>query len=145
MFVVDRDALDDADDASLGELIALCQPQAGAAVVVVGGHRDAREVVELDDTGAASWSGAVLQAPVVSREAVAQLAMSFDHVANAPAEPLTSSPLVADLLPADGSGTAEAAVDPSRRALTPTRSCTRSRSGTWWSACSVRSTSRGST
>ncbi len=39
-----------------------------------------------------------MQAPVVTREAVAQVAVMFDHAANAPAEPLTPSPVVAALI-----------------------------------------------
>src|SRR5205823_4465142 len=59
--------------------------------------------VEVDADGSARWSGATLEAPVLSREAVAQVAVTFEHAANAPFEPLSPSPVVADLLAsADG-------------------------------------------
>ena len=98
VFIVDQDALSAADAALLDELVELCQPQAGAAVVVIGEPRAAREVIRVDDGGAAQWAGASLDAPVLTREAVAQVAVTFEHAATAAVEPLTPSPVVADLL-----------------------------------------------
>src|SRR5215207_6192167 len=102
VFVVDRDTLSEPDRQLLNELIELCQPQAGAALVIIGRHPAARETVQLSRDGTATWAGASLVAPVLSREAVAQVAVMFDHAANAPVEPLSPSPVVAELLDDDG-------------------------------------------
>lgn len=98
IFVVDRAALGEADLTLLDELVSLCQPQAGASLILLGSHPAARETINLDQAGRASWSGASLTAPRVSREAAAQLAVTFEHAANAPIEPITVSPIVADLI-----------------------------------------------
>ena len=93
--------MDDTDLGLLDELVGLCQPQAGAALVIIGDHPSTGETITLHEDGTATWAGATLTAPVLSREAVAQVAVTFDHAANAPIEPLTVSPAVTDLLPAD--------------------------------------------
>ncbi|MDQ3544100.1 MAG: LysM peptidoglycan-binding domain-containing protein, partial [Actinomycetota bacterium] len=99
IFVVDSTTVDDeADVALLAELIELCQPQAGAALIVVGDHPTVLDRVYLDPGGVARWSGAEVTAPVVDREAAAQVAMMFDHAANTPSEPVAPSPAIADLI-----------------------------------------------
>ena len=45
VFIVDRESLNDTDVALLDELVELCQPQAGAALVVVGGHPSTNETI----------------------------------------------------------------------------------------------------
>ena len=100
VFIVDRESLNDSDIALLDELVELCQPQAGAALVVVGGHASTNETIAIDDTASAHWSGTTLTAPVLSREAVAQVSVMFDHAANAPIGPLTVTEVVADHLTA---------------------------------------------
>ena len=107
VFIVDRENLNDTDTALLDELVELCQPQAGAALVVVGGHPSTNETISIDDTSSARWSGTTLTAPVLSREAVAQVSVMFDHAANAPIGPLVVAEVVADHLTAadtDGDG-----------------------------------------
>jgi hypothetical protein len=99
VFLVDTNHLDDSDRLLVDTLVELCQPQSGAAVVLIGGdHPSAGEVITVHPDGTATWAGATLTAPVLSREAVAQVAVTFDHAANAPIERLTQSPLIADLL-----------------------------------------------
>lgn len=105
IFVVDAAAVEDGDVALLDELIGLCTPQSGAAVVVVGDHPAARERVTVQSADVATWSGATLRPTPLNREAVAQVAVMFDHAANAPAEPLAPSPTVADLLDTNDDGT----------------------------------------
>jgi nucleoid-associated protein YgaU len=100
VFIVDRDSLNDSDTALLDELVELCQPQAGAALVVIGGHASTNETIAIDDTASAHWSGTTLTAPVLSREAVAQVSVMFDHAANAPIGPLTLTEVVTDHLTA---------------------------------------------
>ena len=47
VFLVDAAALDDGDTALLDELVGLCIPQSGAAVVIIGDHPAARERVAI--------------------------------------------------------------------------------------------------
>ena len=82
----------------LDELVGLCTPQSGAALVIVGDHPAARERVVAVSPEKAEWSGATLRPVVLDREAVAQVAVMFDHAANAAAEPLSPTPVVADQL-----------------------------------------------
>ena len=107
VFIVDRGSLSDPDVALLDELVELCQPQAGAALVVVGGHTATNESITIDDTSTARWSGTTLTAPVLSREAVAQVSVMFDHAANAPIGPLTVTEVVADHLHVSDTDTSE--------------------------------------
>ena len=104
VFVVDAVSVVDAEQGLLDELVALCHPQSGAAVILIGGHRDAREVIEVASSTSASWSGVRLRPPMVGREAAAQVAVMFDHVANAPSEPISVSPVVADLITEPAAG-----------------------------------------
>jgi nucleoid-associated protein YgaU len=101
VFVVDLDAVVPDERHLVDELVELCQPLSGAAVIVIGEHPDAVERVDARAPELAVWSGAELVPPVVAREAAAQVAVMFDHLANAPAEPMTTSPAIADALRAD--------------------------------------------
>jgi hypothetical protein len=104
VFIVDAEALDDADRLLLDELVALCTPQSGAAVVIIGDHDTARERVDVVSADEARWVHSVLRPTVLDREAVAQVAVMFDHAANAVAAPLAPSTMVADLLEPDRGG-----------------------------------------
>ena len=108
VFLVDADGLDDDDRRLLDELVGLCTPQSGAAVVIIGDHPAARERVEVVSADTARWVHSVLRPTALDREAVAQVAVMFDHAANATAEPLAPSAVVADLLDSDGDDEASA-------------------------------------
>ena len=110
VFLVDADGLDDDDRRLLDELVGLCTPQSGAAVVIIGDHPAARERVEVVSADTARWVHSVLRPTALDREAVAQVAVMFDHAANATAEPLAPSAVVADLLESDGDDEAPATV-----------------------------------
>jgi len=120
VFVVDVESVVDTEQSLLDELVSLCQPQSGAAAILIGGHRDAREVIEVASATSATWSGVRLRPPIVDREAAAQVAVMFDHVAHAPAEPLAMSPVIADLIAAEGD-TADR--DDTQSARKPDNSC----------------------
>jgi LysM repeat protein len=98
IFIVDTAALCNDDLMLLDELLELCQPQAGAAVVTIGGHPHAREVIHLDRHDRATWSGTTLRPPVVDTDAETEAAEMLAHEAAAPVEPRTPSPVVADLI-----------------------------------------------
>ena len=88
---------------------ALCTPQSGAAVVIIGDHPGSpgtggRRVGRHRRGGCTACCGRRR----LDREAVAQVAVMFDHAANAAAEPLAPSIVVADLLESDGDETAPA-------------------------------------
>ena len=110
VFIVDPAEFSDAELATLTELVAVCQPQSGTAVIVVGGHPGTAETVEVAADGSAVWSGITLTASRVGREAAAQVAVMFDHHAKADTEPLTVSTVVEQRHPtpveqtADGDG-----------------------------------------
>jgi LysM repeat protein len=101
VFVVDLDAVAADEQVLVDELVGLCQPQSGAAVVVIGAHPDAVETLDLRSVEVAVWSGAELLPPVVVREAAAQVAVMFDHLANTPVEAMSVSAVIADALGAD--------------------------------------------
>ena len=65
VFLVDAEALDDADRLLLDELVALCTPQSGAAVVIIGDHDAARERVDVVSAEAARWVHSVLRPTVL--------------------------------------------------------------------------------
>jgi hypothetical protein len=100
VFVVDTELVtSDADQALLDELVELCQPQTGAAVILVGPPvPTVRETITLESETSARWLGVEVTPPVIDPEAVAELAVTFDHAANATTEPVTTSPVVADML-----------------------------------------------
>jgi nucleoid-associated protein YgaU len=98
VFVVDLATVADSERRLADELVDLCQPQSGAAVILIGEHERAVETLDARTADLAVWSGAALIPPVVAREAAAQVAVMFDHLANAPAEPMTVSPVIADTL-----------------------------------------------
>ena len=101
VFIVDAASIGTDDASLLEELVGLCTPQSGAALVIVGDHPSAHERVRANSVDDAAWSGAHVRPVVLDREAVAQVAVMFDHAANAPAEPLTPTAVVADCLAAD--------------------------------------------
>ncbi len=90
VFVIDRTSFTDTDEHLLDDLVGRCQPQAGPAVVVIGGHPNAHEQLELDNIGQLRWHGSVLQAPAVAHQAASQLAATFEEAATAPTQPLTN-------------------------------------------------------
>jgi nucleoid-associated protein YgaU len=100
IFIVDVAAVaaSNGDASLLEELVALCTPQGGAALVLVGDHPEARERIEITAADEARWRGAELRPVILEREAVAQAAVMLDHAANAPVESLTPSPVIADHL-----------------------------------------------
>ena len=102
IFIVDAAAVADGngDLGLLDELVELCTPQSGAAVVMIGDHPQARERIEIRSAGEARWCGAELRPVVLDRETVAQAAVMLDHAANAPAEALKPSPVLAERLAA---------------------------------------------
>ena len=102
VFIVDTATVTaDNDVALLDELVDLCTPQSGAALILIGDHPAARERIAIASADTAIWEGAELRPVVLDREAVAQVAVTFDHAVNADAGPLTPSPIVAELLADD--------------------------------------------
>lgn len=98
VFVVDLASIADAERSTLDELVGVCQPNCGAAVIIIGEHPQATETLQLLSAEQATWSGAQLVPPVVTGEAAGQAAEMFDYLANAPAEPMSVSPAIADTL-----------------------------------------------
>ncbi len=98
VFVVDLASIADAERSTLDELVDVCRPNSGAAVIIIGDHPQAVETLHMSSAEQATWSGANLVPPVVSSEAAGQAAEMFDHLANAPAEPMSVSPAIADTL-----------------------------------------------
>ena len=94
VFIVDPANFTDAERAVLGELVAVCESQSRAAVIVVGGHPGTAETIELSATGTAKWSGITLTAPRVGREAAAQVAVMLDHHAKADTEPFAVATMI---------------------------------------------------
>ena len=100
VFIVDSEHLDVDDLTLVDELVRLCQPSTGLAVVVLGDRTDTVERIVIDADGAAQWSGVSLRTPDVSRQAAGEVAVMLDHVANAESEPIEPVELIgADLSP----------------------------------------------
>jgi nucleoid-associated protein YgaU len=111
IFIVDAPSLTGDDLVLLDELVELCRPQAGAAVVILGDHRSAREVIDLESADRATWSGVALRPPIIDHDAETQAAGMLEHEADGPVEPRTPLPLVADLLATDPTPNADPIVN----------------------------------
>lgn len=87
VFIIDGSALGDTEQTLLDDLMTLCQPSSGNAVVLIGDHADAIERIVVDGkTGC--WEQVELRIPNVTLEAAAQAAVMLDSVAHGPTEPL---------------------------------------------------------
>ena len=87
VFIIDGAALSDADQALLNELMTLCQPSSGNAVVLIGDHTDAIERITVDGE-IGCWEQVELRVPNVTLEAAAQAAVMLESAAHGPTEPL---------------------------------------------------------
>lgn len=87
IFIIDCAALSTTEQTSLEELMKLCQPSSGNAVVLIGEHADAIERITVDgETGC--WEQVELRVPNVTLEAAAQAAVMLDSAAHGLTEPL---------------------------------------------------------
>jgi nucleoid-associated protein YgaU len=98
VFIVNASSVVEADRALLDELVDICVPSMGVAVVVVGAHDNANEQIVVDDASRALWSQVTLTAPRVSLEAAAEAAVMLDHALNAESEPLEPSEMMIAML-----------------------------------------------
>jgi|GEM_PF-2557445 len=98
VFIVNAGSVADCDRVLLDELVDICVPSMGVAVVVVGGHVNANEQIVIDDASKAVWSHVTLTAPMVSLQAAAEAAVMLDHALNAESEPLKPSQMMSDML-----------------------------------------------
>ena len=90
IFIIDGAALSDDEPTLLDELIALCQPSTGNAVVLIGDHPDIHERITVDgETGC--WEQVDLRVPNVTPEAAAQASVMLDAAAHGPTEPLPTT------------------------------------------------------
>ena len=87
VFIIDPAQLDPADLALVDEVAAACRPQAGAAAILIGEHPGADETITIGPDHTVTWRHHTLTGTVVSREAAAQVAVMFDHAANATPTP----------------------------------------------------------
>lgn len=88
VFIVDLEGIGADDRTLVDDLVRLCQPSTGTALVVIGGRDDIGERITIDNDGSAQWSGVDLRAPNVTREAAGEVAVMLDHVANAESAPI---------------------------------------------------------
>ena len=87
IFIIDCAALSTTEQTLLEELMKLCQPSSGNAVVLIGEHADVIERITVaGETGC--WEQVELRVPNVTLEAAAQAAVMLDSAANGPTEPL---------------------------------------------------------
>jgi hypothetical protein len=98
VFIVNVDSVSAGDRALLDELIDICQPSTGTAVVLVGDHLNANEQIRIDGDSSIVWSDVSLLAPNVTSEAAAEAAVMLDHAANAPSEAMEPCELMVALL-----------------------------------------------
>ena len=98
IFIVNAAAVVEADRALLDELVDICAPSMGVAVVVVGEHANANEQIVVDAASTALWSHVTLLAPSVSLQAAAEAAVLLDHAANAESEPFEPSEMMTKML-----------------------------------------------
>lgn len=88
VFIVDLEGISADDRTLVDDLVRLCQPSTGTALVLIGGRDDIGERITIDNDGSAQWSGVDLRAPNVTREAAGEIAVMLDHVANAESAPI---------------------------------------------------------
>jgi nucleoid-associated protein YgaU len=88
VFIVDLEGIGADDRTLVDDLVRLCQPSTGTALVLIGGRDDIGECITIDNDGSAQWSGVDLRAPNVTREAAGEIAVMLDHVANAESAPI---------------------------------------------------------
>ena len=113
VFIVDTTSLDNDELAGLDDLVRLCGPSTGTAVVIIGDHPDANERIVVDDTGNALWSGVDLHIPMVTNEAEEEVAQMLGHLAGAEAELIEPDDLMTALLkPITINGTDSGLEDP---------------------------------
>lgn len=98
IFIVNAASVVEADRALLDELVDICAPSMGVAVVVVGEHANANEQIVVDAASTALWSRVTLSAPSVSLQAAAEAAVLLDHAANAESEPFEPSEMMTEML-----------------------------------------------
>ena len=98
VFFVHASAIPDSDRPLLDELVDICQPSTGVAVVVIGDHSGAKEQITVDADGRLKWSDVELLAPNVTRRAAAEASVLLDHAANADDEPLEPVGKMSELL-----------------------------------------------
>ena len=98
IFIVNAASVVEADRALLDELVDICAPSMGVAVVVVGEHANANEQIRVDAASKALWSHVTLSAPSVSLQAAAEAAVLLDHAANADSEPYEPSEMMTEML-----------------------------------------------
>ncbi|MFN3256350.1 MAG: LysM peptidoglycan-binding domain-containing protein [Ilumatobacter sp.] len=98
VFIVNAGSVADCDRVLLDELVDICVPSMGVAVVVVGGHANANEQIVIDDASKAVWSHVALTAPMVSLQAAAEAAVMLDHALNAESEPMKPSQIMSVML-----------------------------------------------
>lgn len=85
VFIIDQEALGEHEQALLDELMQLCRPSSGNAVVVIGDHTDTVERITADgETG--TWEQVELRIPNVTLEAAAQASVMLDAAAHGPTE-----------------------------------------------------------
>lgn len=90
-FIIDGAALSNTEQTLLDELMTLCQPSSGNAVVLIGDHADAIERITVDgETGC--WEQVELRVPNVTLEAAAQAAVMLDSAAHGLTESLPRTP-----------------------------------------------------
>lgn len=88
VFIVDLEGISADDRTLVDDLVRLCQPSTGTALVVIGGRDDIGERITLDNDGSAQWSGVHLRAPNLTREAAGEVAVMLDHLSNAESAPI---------------------------------------------------------
>jgi len=98
IFIVNASSVADGDRALLDELVDICAPSMGVAVVVVGAHANANEQIVIDEASKAMWSQVTLTAPMVSLQAAAEAAVMLDHALNADSEPMEPSRRMIEML-----------------------------------------------
>ena len=98
VFIVNATSVVDCDRVLLDELVEICVPSMGVAVVVVGAHANANEQIVIDDASKAVWSHVTLTAPMVSLQAAAEAAVMLDHALNAESEPMKPSQMMSEML-----------------------------------------------
>ena len=98
VFIVNVESVRDADRVLLDELIDICQPSTGTAVVLVGDHTNANEQIRIDSNSTIVWADVTLSSPNVTLEAAAEAAVMLDHAANADSEPMEPGELMTALM-----------------------------------------------
>ena len=106
VIVVDVEHVSDGQQPLLNELLELCTPSSGTAVVLIGDHRAATERIIVDADASALWSGVDLRTPNVTEAAATEIAELLEHIDESGTELVEADEFMSALLEPTGDDSA---------------------------------------